>query len=296
MTIKALKLISRFAMVLIVLSIIPSGAFASENNPAFTPVVNITEENFTDVQTDILDSITEQITELQSFYTNVSEASNASDLQEVLSSHRQANKCMGPDGMNRGPGKMHMRPGRMPGLFGLDQVESVTDDNFTDVQTEIVDCLGNITERLEAEQTNLTEADDDNRTEELSERITDLQNLSIDVNEASSAADLKEAVFTYMQTQAVDSLETEVKHLQAKVSESGNTSDEHLSSRITELTSLIEDINGAESLEDLKEIMSSSQGKPGIRGDNPMRHGGCGCPMGPGRMQDNSTDNNSTEA
>ena len=49
---------------------------------------NITEENFTDVQADILDSISKKITELQSLYTDVSKVSNASDLQEVLSSHR----------------------------------------------------------------------------------------------------------------------------------------------------------------------------------------------------------------
>ena len=310
MTIKTLKLISRFAMVLIVLSIIPSGAFASENGAQTNsadqsydlrsgPAGNITDENFTDVQENILDSVSKKITELQSFYTNVSEASSASDLQKVLSSHRPTNECMGPDGMNRGPGEMHMGPGRMPGLSGLDRVENVTDDNFTDVQTEIVESLGNMTQRLETEQTNLTEAGDDNRTEELSERIADLQNLSTNVSEASTAAELQEVVFTYMKSEAVDSLEKEVEHLQAKVSESENTSDE-LSSRITELTSLIENVNGAESLEDLKEIMFSSRGTPGVdAGEGPRSHGGhggCDCLFDrPGKMQDNSTDN-STEA
>ena len=43
----------------------------------------------------------------------------------------------GPDGMNMGPGQMHMGPCGMNGLFDLDQVENVTDENFTDVQTEI---------------------------------------------------------------------------------------------------------------------------------------------------------------
>ena len=88
---KVLNSIYRFASVMIVLCILPLGAFASENKPAFTPGDNITDENFTDVQAEMLDSISEQISELQSFYTNVSEASSASDLQEVLSSQ----KCAG---------------------------------------------------------------------------------------------------------------------------------------------------------------------------------------------------------
>jgi hypothetical protein len=81
-------------------------------------------------------------------------------------------------------------------------------------------------------------------------------------------------------------------------SESENATDdnmtENLSSRITELTALIEDINGAESLEDLVEIMSSSRGMPGMGAGGPMQHGGCDCPMPPSESQDNSTDD-STE-
>lgn len=61
MAIKALKSISRTAMVLILLSIIPPGVFASENvtftssnehvyDPRYGPVRNITEENFSFVE------------------------------------------------------------------------------------------------------------------------------------------------------------------------------------------------------------------------------------------------------
>ena len=109
MRIKPLKSISRIAVVLIVLSIIPSCAFALENGTqtnstnhaydlkfghAFGLLGKISEENFADVQAGLLESISKKITDLQSLYTNVSKASNASDLQEVLSSHRPANECM----------------------------------------------------------------------------------------------------------------------------------------------------------------------------------------------------------
>jgi len=309
MRIKLLKSFSRFAVVLMVLCIIPSGAFAAQNNSKIAPACNITEENFTDVQTNILDSISERIAELQSFYANVSEASNASDLQKVLSSQMSSNKCMGPCGMDMGPGKKNMGHGGMQGLFCLDKVENVTDDNYTDVQTEIVSSIGNITEMLNVQLENTT---DENMTEMLTEQITELEGLSTSVSEASSAAELQEVVFTYMQTQAVDSVEKEIEHLEARVSESENATDNtnenvtELNNRITELKALIEEINGAESLADLKEIMSSSQGRPGMGPDmgpcmddrqKPMHQGGRGgfdCPCGPGRMQDGSSDN-STE-
>ena len=47
------------------------------------------------------------------------------------------------------------------------------------------------------------------------------------MSEASTAAELQEVVFTYMQTQAVDALEKKIEHLQAKVNESENTSEKH---------------------------------------------------------------------
>jgi hypothetical protein len=292
---KVFNSISRFAAVMIVLCILPSGAFASENKPAFTHVENITDENFSDVQAEMLDSISEQIADLQSFYTNVSEASDASELQEVLSSRMPANEPE-HDGMNMGPGGM-------PGLFGFAQVENVTDDNYTDVQAELVGTIGNMTDMLNSQLDNTT---DDNRTEMLTEQINGLETLSSEISEASSADELQDAVFTYVQTQTVDSLEMEIDHLEAMESNSENTSDENmsenLSSRITELTSLIEEINGAESLEDLMEIMSSSQsqrlsgqGNPGMDVGGPMQHGGCDCPMGPGKMPENNAENG-TEA
>jgi hypothetical protein len=302
---KSLKSISRFTTVLMVLCILPSGAFAAENSPKFVPAQNITEENFTDVRADILDSISEQIAELQSFYTNVSETSSASELQKVLLNQAPANGC-GPDGKHRGPEGMNQGPCGMPGLFNLGQVANVTDDNYTDVQTEIVDSIGNMTEMLNKQLENTT---DENRTEMLNEQITELEGLSTNVSEASSAAELQEVVLTHMKTQAVDSIEKEIEHIQAKVSESENRTDDsndnvtELNDKITELTTLMDNINAAESLENLKEIMSSSQGMPGMGpemgrgmcpGQNPIHHGD-NFPMCPGIMPENSTDN-STEA
>jgi hypothetical protein len=229
---KLLSSISLIATVLMVLSIVPSCAFASENGsqPNLTNQAydlksgstlglfgNITEENFTDVKAFILKLISKRIAELQNLYNDVSKASNVSDLKGVLSNHRSANGCMRPC-------HIHMEPFRM-NRFNLDLVENVTDENFTAVQTEILGSLQNMTSMLKDQQ-NHTEVGKDNRTEELNKRITEFQNLSTGVSKASTAAELKEAVFTFMQTQAVDLIEKKIEHLQAEVSESKNTSEE----------------------------------------------------------------------
>jgi hypothetical protein len=282
MRIKPLGSISRIAIMLLALGMILSCAFASANNlPNRMCDVgpcrggNVTEENFTNVQASLLDTISKQITELQGFYTNVSEASNASELQEVLFRQR-SDVCMGPEGMNRGPEQMSR------GLFGmngfkLDTVSNVTDENFTDVQTEIIDSLGNMTNMLNDQLNDTKISQDSNRTAEINERVTELQTLSAEVNEASTATELKEVIFTYMQTQAVDSIEKEIEHLKTRINESekvnGNTTE--VNSRITELTTLKEKISAAESVEDLKTILSSYKEIPGM-GDHLMHHGGPG--------------------
>lgn len=321
MKIKILNSISFIVAALMVLSIIPSCSFASENgtetnsinqkqdlkfSPAFGFLGKTAGENFTDTKALILDSISKRIAELQSLYTDVSKASNASDLKEVLSSHRQANECIGSDRMKMRHGRMHIGPCGING-FNLQLVENVTDENFTAVQTEMLSSLQNMTVMLKDRQTRLTEVEQNNRTQEINEkfneRINKLQNLSTEVSKASTAAELKEVVFTYMQTQAIDLIDREIEHLQAKVSENKNTSDENnksdgnksdgnkseqISSRITELTALKENINGARSLEDLKTIMSSSRGIFGPK-ENMTHHKGygrSGCHMDrPGRIQ-----------
>lgn len=315
---QAVKSVAIFAVVLMVLSIIPSGALASENGTSANqtnslgdsgfgktmpegmrrggaghngmhcmnsgPAENITEENFTEVQTTILDAITKRIAELQSMYTNVSEVSTAEELQEVLLKERQKNS--GLCEKNEFTGKMCG-----PCLF---KVENVTDDNFTDVQTEIVDSIGNMTDMLNEQLENTT---DENMTEMLNEQITELEELSTNVSEASGAAELQKVVLTYMKAQAVESIEKEIERIEAKVSENENSTDGNvteLNNKVTELTALIEEINAAESFDELRELMSS-QMKPENgtmhEGKGPMQQGGFGkMPEFGGFQQNDSTE------
>ncbi len=297
---KSLISISSFAVLIMILCILPSGAFASVNNPAFTPVQNVTEENFTDVQANILASISEQIAKLQNFYDNVSEASNSSELQEVLSRHIPANGYE-PTGINRRPCGICNEPCGIP-EFDLYQVENVTDYNYTDIQPKIIISLENITDMLKAEQINLIKEGETERVKELGERIVNLEYLSISVSTTSNAAELQEIVLTYMKTQADNSLEKEIELIEYNVSYIESTTYEltdnitKLNDRISELTAQREKINGVKSLADLKKIMPFSQEIVGIGVVCPIQNGeweGCNCPMcNPVKTQDNNTDNN----
>jgi hypothetical protein len=209
----------------------------------------------------INDSINEQIAELQGFHTNLSESSEASDdseLQEGLSNKMPANRH-GPDAINMEPCRMDRETGGMLRLFGFSKVESVTDDNYTDVQAEMVDFLGNMTEILSDQ---LTETTDKSMTETVNEQIIELEALSSEINAASGAKELQDIILTYAKTQTVDSLEVEIGYLEEMKSKSEGTTDENMSEShrrsIIELNALIEEIDGAESLENLIKIISSS--------------------------------------
>jgi hypothetical protein len=270
---KILNLISRLATVLLVLCVIPSGVLAFENNQKFEPAQKINDENFTEAKQDILDSISKQTTELQNLYTSVSKASNISELQNALFAHPQANGCI-PDGMGREHNGMHHGAGRIPGFFNLEQVENVTDNNYTVVQTEMVNSLGNMTGMLKEQVNNTT---DENSTAVLNEQITELEGFSANLSGASDAAELQNVVLTYMKAQTVASIDKKIEHIEARVSDSNNATNDvgenvtELNNRITDLNSLKDKINATGSIKELREVMLSSYGV--TNGDHERRFG-----------------------
>jgi hypothetical protein len=60
--------------------------------------------------------------------------------------------------MNKGPSGMD--------VFDLDKIANVTDDNFTEVRTEIVSSLENMTDILNDQLNDTNVTQDSNRTEE----------------------------------------------------------------------------------------------------------------------------------
>jgi hypothetical protein len=91
MRIKRLSSIMRILGVLMIVSIIPLCAFASENNSSshmsdvrFGPVGNVTAENFDSVHSSILDLISKQISELQNFKVSGNEKAADLDISDSL--------------------------------------------------------------------------------------------------------------------------------------------------------------------------------------------------------------------
>jgi hypothetical protein len=134
MGIKISRSIAFVLMVLIVLCIVPSFAFASENNYMVNAMeYNVASGNFSDMKAMELDSLSKQISMLQGIYANVNNASNVSELQQEMCTHIMvtSNTHMNIHRMNIGAG------------FNLATVANATDANFTDVQTNITSAIQN---------------------------------------------------------------------------------------------------------------------------------------------------------
>jgi hypothetical protein len=135
MGIKISRAISCVLTVFILLGIVPSFAFALENNHTENVMYgNVTSGNFTVMKAMELDALSKQISMLRGNYANVSKASNASELQQAMCTHMMMlspNTQMCVNRMNIGAG------------FNLATVANVTDANFTDVQTNINSAIQN---------------------------------------------------------------------------------------------------------------------------------------------------------
>jgi hypothetical protein len=206
MGIKISRAISCVLMMFIVLGIVPSFAFASENNRAENVMYgNVTSGNFTVMKAMELDSLSKQISMLQDIYANVNNATNASELQQAVCTNMMVlspNTHMCDNRMNIGAG------------FNLATIANVTDANFTDVQGRVLGSIQNMTVVLHNQQ-NCSEANNNsNMTAKISDRIANLQNLSDQVNSTTNVTELQGVVLTFAQTQLTNSIGMKITKLQ----------------------------------------------------------------------------------
>jgi hypothetical protein len=111
----------------------------------------------------------------------------------------------------------------------------------------------------ETAQTRLMEGCESSKAEELNEKITETRDLYTEVNEASTAAELKEILLNHEQAKVFNSVEEKIELLKSRVNESENASDQRPNVRITGLTTLIGNIKRAKSFDELKNIMYSAR-------------------------------------
>ena len=265
MGIKISRAISCVLMMFIVLGIVPSFAFASENNLTENVMYgNVTSGNFTVMKAMELDSLSKQISMLQGIYANVSNASNASELQQAMYTHimmLSPNTQMCVNRMNIGAG------------FNLATVANVTDANFTDVKTGLLDSIQNLTVALQNQQ-NRSEANNDSyMTVQIGDRIANLQNLSDQVNSTTNATELQGVVLTFAQTQLTNSIGMKITKLQ-QIENNMSANDTNMATldyKIANLTALERNINNTTSIGGLMAIMYSFH--PMLEmGDRQMMH------------------------
>jgi hypothetical protein len=265
MGIKISRVISCFLMMFIVLGIAPSFAFALENSHIENGMYgNVTSGNFTVMKAMELDSLSKQISILQGIYANVSNASNASELQQAMFTHMMMlspypQMCVNRTNIGAG--------------FNLATVANVTDANFTDVQAGLLGSIQNVTAILKNQQ-NLSEANNNsNMTAKIGDRIANLQNLSNQVNSTTNATELQGVVLTFAQTQLTNSIGMKITKLQ-QIENNMNANDTNMAMldyKIANLTALRGNINNTTSIGGLMAIMSSFHPMLGIE-DRPMMH------------------------
>lgn len=282
MGIKISRAISCVLMIFIMLGIAPSFAFALENSHLENGMYgNVTSGNFTVMKAMELDSLSKQISTLQGIYANVSNASNASELQQAMFTHMMMlspNPQMCVNRTNIGAG------------FNLATVSNVTDANFTDVQAGLLVSIQNVTAILKNQQNRSEANNNSNMTAKIGDRIANLQNLSNQVNSTTNATELQGVVLTFAQTQLTNSIGMKITKLQ-QIENNMNVNDTNMAMldyKIANLTALRGNINNTTSIGGLMAIMSSFHPMLGME-DRPMMHHIMMYQM----MMDNSTINNS---
>lgn len=282
MGIKISRAISCVLMMFIILGIAPSFAFALENSHLENGMYgNVTSGNFTVMKAMELDSLSKQISTLQGIYANVSNASNASELQQAMFTHMMMlspNPQMCVNRTNIGAG------------FNLATVSNVTDANFTDVQAGLLVSIQNVTAILKNQQNRSEANNNSNMTAKIGDRIANLQNLSNQVNSTTNATELQGVVLTFAQTQLTNSIGMKITKLQ-QIENNMNVNDTNMAMldyKIANLTALRGNINNTTSIGGLMAIMSSFHPMLGME-DRPMMHHIMMYQM----MMDNSTINNS---
>lgn len=282
MGIKISRAISCVLMMFIILGIAPSFAFALENSHLENGMYgNVTSGNFTVMKAMELDSLSKQISTLQGIYANVSNASNASELQQAMFTHMMMlspNPQMCVNRTNIGAG------------FNLATVSNVTDANFTDVQAGLLVSIQNVTAILKNQQNRSEANNNSNMTAKIGDRIANLQNLSNQVNSTTNATELQGVVLTFAQTQLTNSIGMKITKLQ-QIENNMNVNDTNMAMldyKIANLTALRGNINNTTSIGGLMAIMSSFHPMLGME-DRPIMHHIMMYQM----MMDNSTINNS---
>ena len=245
MNTKSVKSIACFAVVLMTLSIIPSGAFAADNGTVASDVA-------------------------------------ANGTREMRCPMMGGD--MGPRGNgthNGTDGMPEMGPGGFDGgcMIDLASLEAADEDNFSEIQAEIlerlskqIEWISNPPEMPEMSGNNTKEDVDDEaleamqeaRSEAQAEKLDELNSFYEEIENAGSLDELRSIVLSQEKEKMSDSIDKQIEKLEnmkenLDSNKNENVTEDLLDETIDDLQDLQEQLSSAESSEDLKEIRESLQ-------------------------------------
>jgi len=245
---RMLKTISGVLMILMVIGIIPSLAFAAEDNYR-----GFALGNFTEAQTSILNMINKEIARLQGTSANVTAATNMSELQTAMYRDRMNPK---PHGMNNYGNGFAFAVG---GGFRLNTIENVNATTFPTVQANMVSSLQNMTAILQNQKKASLAQNETARATQIANKISVLQGLTTNVSQATDATGLQSVALTFMQGQISDSVNKQITQLQSREANVTDTNVTfNINTRITNLQDFETSVNNATSLSAFQQVLSSS--------------------------------------
>lgn len=267
---RILKAIPGLLLVLMATSVIPSLASAAENGFASNSG-GFFEGDFATVKAKTLDFLNNEITRFQGISANVTAANNMTELQAALGRDRMPpghHVMKGPPVMNSDCNGFAFA---VDGGFGLSDIESVNDTTFPTVKANMVNSLENMTAMLQDQENKTAAKNNTERATQLANKIIVIQNLTNQINQTTDAAGLHAVTLVFMKSQLDEAINKQIAQLQNR---ENNTNDENvtakINTRIADLKTLETNINNAESLSDLKHVLSASHIMVALN-DHPVR-------------------------
>lgn len=248
--------------IMILASIVPSLALAAPNNHGD----NLFSGNFTDVKAKILDMINNEIARLQGASTNVSAANNMTELRTAMKDVRNGRDGYGMRGCMRDgrEARMGQQDVVIGNGFNLNTIANVNDTTFPTVKENLVNTLQNVTVILQSQETITSQNGNTVRTTQIEAKIADIQNLSTQVDNTTTASDLQNVVLVFMKTQIDTDIDARIVNVQNMIQSITNENNTNmnvtaLQDKITKLQTVKTSVDNAVTLSDLKTLIDNNK-------------------------------------
>jgi hypothetical protein len=250
--------------IILIATIMPAVVLASSDNSRDNNKSDLFAGNFTDVKAKVLDMINKQIATLQGTSTNVTAATNMTELRKAMKgdrgNHGMKKMCNTEETCNTEEICNTDRPHDVVigSGFNIETIINANDTTFSTVKTNLVETLQNITTILDNQKTTAAENNNTAKVTQITEMLDATQELSTKVNDSTTTADLQDAVLIFLKSQIDNSIDNRIVIIQdMENNTTANTT--KLDDQIANLNAIKTSIDNATTLSDLKIIMDDNR-------------------------------------